>query len=1122
MKRNIYLKISCMFIFLTCNNFTIFSQGTVVRTADERTNHNYVQTIIPTVETTAVENLNTSNSIQELQYFDGLGRMEEIVQIATTPDRKDLVSYKEYDAYGRNNINWMSVKSDYSNGNYFPQNTVSAYSKKNYTDNNPYEKIVYESSPLNRVSERYLPGSIWHNSGKSAKTVYLTNKIFPGELQCFRYEVVKSGNNISLTKKGNYGLDNTQQLHFDRYVFNATKQVDEDGHVQIEFKNLQNQLLLVREVDGQQTNDTYYAYDDFGNLTFVIPPMASDLLKDDNTWDENNLDLRNYVYMYKYDDQNRCIAKKIPGAEWEYYVYDKAGQLVFRQDGNIRKKGEWYFYIPDILGRTVLHGTCKNSLSFPDTTIKKQLVKGAFARTTNGFRGYGIMGVTIISPILLSVNYYDNYNFMGLNGFPAYTKSDLSYESMAGYGERYAASAQELLTGNITAYTANDGILQYNYATYYYDYRGRKVQQKSTNHLGGYDKKYIRYNFGGLPVKVQCVHTNNNSVALIDIDTCTYDHAGRLLTMKHKHNTGAETLLVDNEYDDLGRLKKNKRNSNVNLVTEYTYNVRSWITGISSPGFKQALHYADGVGTPCYNGNISSMTWQVNSELIRGYKFSYDGLGRLTNALYGEGATLLEGTNHFSEQVSAYDKNGNILGLKRYGQTGVNAFNLIDNLAITLTGNQLKSVNDAVSTAVYNNAFEFKDGSKLSVEYSYDANGNLIKDLNKNITDIQYNMLNLHSLLKFSDGSTITYTYGMDGAKLRTIHKIGSATTITDYCGNVIYENGSVKRLLVEGGYLSLNDNKYHYFLEDHQGNNRVVVGQSGTAEEINHYYPFGGIFGNTGNVQPYKYNGKELDTKKGLNWYDYGAREYDAALGRWYGIDPLAENYYQESPYTYCENDPVNKVDPNGRQVRPVRPPVRRGYRNAGRPNPYAFYPRGVKPQSYMQTTSLSYTGNGLREIVPMGSQSYIETINTTGGNKVQMSSDNIKALKATGLAELSDTYIDFKKKLASFVTTVKYGENGIIQKSTEFVINDPKLAMRQLDYEAQAAKIDESLGKLDFTGKSLLEILEMSAERKSIIQDKLGVSPKDLIMIELFMNPNSFKPTQQERRTLPEFNQQ
>ena len=135
-------------------------------------------------------------------------------------------------------------------------------------------------------------------------------------------------------------------------------------------------------------------------------------------------------------------------------------------------------------------------------------------------------------------------------------------------------------------------------------------------------------------------------------------------------------------------------------------------------------------------------------------------------------------------------------------------------------------------------------------------------------------------LIKFKDQSTITYTYAADGTKLRVEHKIGNSTTRTTYCSNVIYEGGTAKCLLTEEGYVSLDDREYHYCLKDHQGNNRVLVNKNGGVEEINHYYPFGGVFASEENVQPYKYNGKELDAKKGLNWYDYGVRQYDAALG--------------------------------------------------------------------------------------------------------------------------------------------------------------------------------------------------------------------------------------------------
>uniref|UniRef100_A0AB33ISM1 Teneurin-like YD-shell domain-containing protein n=1 Tax=Prevotella sp. GTC17253 TaxID=3236793 RepID=A0AB33ISM1_9BACT len=144
------------------------------------------------------------------------------------------------------------------------------------------------------------------------------------------------------------------------------------------------------------------------------------------------------------------------------------------------------------------------------------------------------------------------------------------------------------------------------------------------------------------------------------------------------------------------------------------------------------------------------------------------------------------------------------------------------------------------------------------------------------------------------------------------------ATTLkTDYCGNMIYEDGKLSKILTDEGYISFKGNApvYHYYLRDHLGSIRVVIDDNGSVEQVNHYYPFGGLFGEStgGGTQPYKYNGKELDRMHGLDWYDYGARHSDAVLGRWMCMDPLAEKYYDVTPYGYCGNDPVNRFDPDG-----------------------------------------------------------------------------------------------------------------------------------------------------------------------------------------------------------------
>ena len=434
------------------------------------------------------------------------------------------------------------------------------------------------------------------------------------------------------------------------------------------------------------------------------------------------------------------------------------------------------------------------------------------------------------------------------------------------------------------------------------------------NLLSGYDITSTVYTFSDKPSGVSHTHTASGKSTRTEVYTYTYDHADRISKVRHSLG-GTSITLYDATYDNFGRLlTKQYHGTSTNKLT-YAYNLRSWLTGISGTCFTQNLYYNTGVGTAKYNGSISSMTWKSGNEsTVRGYKFTYDGLDRVLNATYGETASISTNANRFSENVTGYDKNGNIKSLQRYGQTGASAYGLIDNLTFTLNGNQLSRVDDAVMASAYGGGFEFKDGVKQVGEYTYDANGNLTKDLNKGITDIQYNCLNLPSAVTFSDGSTITYVYAADGTKLRTVHKIGGATTTTDYCGNVVYENGAQKLLITEEGYITLSDNKYYYYLKDHQGNNRVVINQSGAVEETNHYYLFGGVFASSTSTQPYKYNSKEYDTKKGLNWYDYGARHYDAVLGRFMTVDPLAEKYYSESLYTYCYSNPINCIDPNGK----------------------------------------------------------------------------------------------------------------------------------------------------------------------------------------------------------------
>ena len=157
----------------------------------------------------------------------------------------------------------------------------------------------------------------------------------------------------------------------------------------------------------------------------------------------------------------------------------------------------------------------------------------------------------------------------------------------------------------------------------------------------------------------------------------------------------------------------------------------------------------------------------------------------------------------------------------------------------------------------------------------------------------------------------------------------------------MIYENNVLKQILIDGGYITFSGTtpSYFFYLKDHLGNNRVVVSPSGTPLQVNHYYPFGGLFGeSTGNsLQRFRFNGKEFDRTHGLDWYDYGARHMTPDVGRFTTIDPMAEKYYNISPYAYCANNPLNAIDLNGDTITYTYKGVK--YKYSPDSNNFGFY---------------------------------------------------------------------------------------------------------------------------------------------------------------------------------------
>ena len=173
-----------------------------------------------------------------------------------------------------------------------------------------------------------------------------------------------------------------------------------------------------------------------------------------------------------------------------------------------------------------------------------------------------------------------------------------------------------------------------------------------------------------------------------------------------------------------------------------------------------------------------------------------------------------------------------------------------------------------------------------------------------------------HRMIEISNKpKKIFYIYTAKGEKLRVISQDTS-----DYCGNTVYKNGELSYILMPEGRIITNGGfTFEYFIKDHLGNTRAIVNQASKLTETDNYYPFGmRIKALSSSVaQPenqYLYNGKELQEDFGLDWYDYGARFYDAQLGRWHVIDPKAEDYVFQSPYVYAANNPIKFIDVNGK----------------------------------------------------------------------------------------------------------------------------------------------------------------------------------------------------------------
>ncbi|CAM1356395.1 DUF6443 domain-containing protein [Tenacibaculum halocynthiae] len=901
-------------------------------------NENYVLTRSFQTETKTGTVSNREDVVEQITYFDGLGRAKQSIAIQQSPTKEDIVTHIAYDELGRQNEEYLPYAVTSNNGGIISGAELGTknYYKTQYAADfpgvtdvnliNAYSKKEFDNSPLNRVLKQAAPGKAWElGGGHEIEFDYQTNSAADA-VKLFKATTTVNGNvytpALSTTSSNYLAGELYKTVTRDENHSGSTK-----DHTTEEFKNKEGQVVLKRTYNNNVAHDTYYVYDDYGNLTFVLPPKVSTADGSVSTTELSEL-----CYQYKYDHRNRLVEKKIPGKGEEYIVYDNLDRPVLTQDAKQKPNKKWLFTKYDALGRVI------NTGIYTHSTISSQPAMQSYFNTNSS---------TVTTGEVLTINYYDTYPSV---------PSELSAPSNV-YSKAVTTNTQGLATvSKVKVLNTNNWIT----TVTYYDAKARPVFVASKNdYLGTTDIVESKLDFVGKVLETKATHKKGSS-EIVTIDVFSYDHAGRMTKQTNKINNQTAETIVENTYDKLGQLKNKKVGAGLQKV-DYAYNVRGWLKNINQDSdandndlFNFSLKYNNPtMGTALFNGNIAQTNWNslsvnTGSTVSNQYTYSYDALNRITHAVGSNTSNYNLG--HVNIPVT-YDKNGNITRLYRYGHTntGATSFGAMDNLYYTYdAGNKLLKVTD-----IANKTHGFKDGTNTGNDYTYDANGNMIADANKGITNITYNHLNLPTRVTIG-GQHIDYTYDASGSKLR---KTVSGIT-TDYAGNHIYKNGALEffnhsegyvKPVISSGSTAISSFEYVYQYKDHLGNVRlsytdnnkdgVITASSEIIEESN-YYPFGlkhkgynNITNSLGNstAQKYMFNqgtsSKNFQGKKGKSFKverqeELGLkldmtkfRMYDYALGRFTSIDPLADANPQESwtPYQYAYNSPAQYNDPYG-----------------------------------------------------------------------------------------------------------------------------------------------------------------------------------------------------------------
>ncbi|WP_418537906.1 DUF6443 domain-containing protein [Odoribacter laneus] len=845
---------------------------------------------------------------EDITYYDDLGRPGQSVDIMASPAGGDIVTPIYYDNVGRSDSRIYLPYVLPNNRGAYDEDSVfrqSDFYSSLYAGEGDYayNENVYEASSLNRVKEAWNAGKVFRENLK--KTIYTY-----GLNQAHDVYLLSLNDEGTLSVEGYY-----VRGHLEKQTVENT-----DGYRTESFTDREGHTILERNYGREAVClETYRVYDTSGRQVAVISPEGSCKLSVGKSYVWTDPVMSSYSYFYRYDGRDRLIEKKLPGAEKEYFVYDRGDRVVLWQDGNLREAGKWKFSVYDGLGRLKEERMLVNDND-----------RNGFQHLFDSERGFTLSSVGT----LLHEYRYDTYE----SGDPSYVEvsfndlleGNISYSSFSDIIDKdnvftgglvspeYIVRPCGLLTWEKEAILENDNTISgYLERAFYYDKRGRLLQTVSRYPDGGVHYVVNSYDFKGDVIRREECSRLWNMPSLTLVNTYSYDNRSRLQKIEVNLNNKA-TAEVCYEYDLLGRACKRIYGDSVCLET-LCYNLQGWLTELLSPAFRMNLRYYDpqlSGSIASYTGNISEWSWNQGSNPVFAYSFAYDNYGRFKDARsFSKGIQ----TNQYTEYNLRYDRNGNIKLLMRCDGNGKN----VADYTYRYAGNQLVGIAENLNQLVSSPDTGLVAASDRP-DYVYDLNGNLKID-NRRGLNYQYNYLNLLSEASRSGVPQARYCYTAGGEKLGVADPSGRGY---DYRGSFQYlRDGSsltLEGVLFGEGRISAGSNGYkaYYYLKDHLGSIRAVIDSAGNVCERNDYYPFG-LEHQRGDYPQLvenrlKYNGKEKQYVGDLNFLDYGARLYDKDLARWFVLDAMQENYPSWSPYTYCLNNPLKFVDPTGQYTSP------------------------------------------------------------------------------------------------------------------------------------------------------------------------------------------------------------